>query len=199
MTTDETTPLERTDDQLAARDVRALTDYLLVVEDAPDLYLVYGEGGDEYTVDTRTGACTCPDYEYRQPAGGCKHIRRVAFETGARDVPAWANRDAMDPLLVKALDEQERERVEATPEPRVATDGGLQTAPAPEATETEIEPETDQEPPMPGYTYHVEAPAQGAARYVRCEGCGRELLTSLGGRNALLHTEECPNENNGRT
>ena len=86
---------------LADRTVRALTDYLLVVEDAPGLFRVYGEDGDEYTVDAETGACTCPDAEYRDPDGGCKHVRRVAFHTGERAVPAWVDRDAVDPLLLE--------------------------------------------------------------------------------------------------
>ncbi|WP_254544591.1 SWIM zinc finger family protein [Halomarina pelagica] len=136
MTTNGIRREERTDDdrhdndlelELEPRDVRALTDYLLVVEEAPDLYLVYGEGGDECTVDTRTDACTCPDHEYRGVT--CKHARRVAFETGARDVPAWAGRDAMDPLLVDALEERDREAatddIQAS---AIATDGGILVA-----------------------------------------------------------------------
>lgn len=42
------------------------------------------------------------------------------------------------------------------------------------------------------YTEHRESPAQGGERYVRCEACGRELLCSLGGREALLHRDDCP-------
>lgn len=40
-------------------------------------------------------------------------------------------------------------------------------------------------------TEHVESPAQGGARYVRCEVCGRELLMSMGGAEALPHADEC--------
>ena len=90
-----------------SRDADALTDYMIVIEDAPGLFLVYGQHGDEYVVDTRGGVCTCPDQQYRVPAGGCKHRRRVAFHIGERDVPAWADRAAMDPLLVKRLNEPE--------------------------------------------------------------------------------------------
>jgi hypothetical protein len=90
--------------ELDDRDVAALTDYMIVVEDAPGMYLVYGQEGDEYVVDGESGACTCPDAQYRSPAGGCKHLRRVRFGTGERDIPAWAARDAMDPLLVRRLD-----------------------------------------------------------------------------------------------
>ncbi|MFC7158012.1 SWIM zinc finger family protein [Halomarina halobia] len=192
MTTHETAAEERTDNdldlELDPRDVRALTHYLLVVEDAPDLYLVYGEGGDEYTVDARTGACTCPDHEYRGVT--CKHARRVAFETGARDVPADADRDAMDPLLVEALEDVDRATGDDEQDPAVATDGGLIVA-GDDGEVLEGEDEGEGE-----YTYHVEPPAEGGQRYVRCDGCGRELLMSLGGRNALLHAADCPTETN---
>ncbi|WP_254547221.1 hypothetical protein [Halomarina pelagica] len=197
MPTHEITAEDCTDYNLAQRDVRALTEYLLVVAEAPDLYVVYGEGGDEYTVDARTGACTCPDDEYRQPTGGCKHVRRVAFETGARDVPTWAHRTAMDPLLVEALAEHEEkgedetaagaavegETETETAMPTIATDGG------------ELVIVGDDEEVLDGsaFTESVEPLAQGGERYVRCEGCGRELLIALGGRDALLHTEGCPN------
>lgn len=42
-------------------------------------------------------------------------------------------------------------------------------------------------------TDRVEPRAQGGRRYVRCKSCGRELLVSLGGRDALPHKEGCPN------
>jgi hypothetical protein len=113
MTTTNAAPQERTD--LEPRTVRALTDYLLVVEDAPGLYRVYGEGGNEYTVDVETGACTCPDAEYRDPDSGCKHARRVAFHTGARAVPAWVDRDAVDPLLVEELPDESGNENEPEP------------------------------------------------------------------------------------
>jgi len=43
------------------------------------------------------------------------------------------------------------------------------------------------------YTEHIEPAAQGGERYVRCEGCGRELLVALGGREQFPHRDECPN------
>jgi len=78
---------------LDERDVRALTEYLTVLNDigrgrgADNLFLVVSESGSEYLVDRRTGRCGCPDAEHRDPDGGCKHVRRVAFVTGARPVP----------------------------------------------------------------------------------------------------------------
>ncbi|AFO57024.1 MULTISPECIES: SWIM zinc finger family protein [unclassified Natrinema] len=73
-------------------DGRALTQYLTVLEDQGRVrscdgqYLVVSESGSEYFVDARLEACECPDYEYRDRR--CKHIRRVAFATGADSVPA---------------------------------------------------------------------------------------------------------------
>ena len=43
-----------------------------------------------------------------------------------------------------------------------------------------------------GYTIHTEPIAQGGAAYVRCEACGVELLTSLGGARNLSHARDCP-------
>ena len=50
----------------------------------------------------------------------------------------------------------------------------------------------------PGYTTHREPPAQGGEEYVRCEGCGRELLIELGGREKLVHVDGCPNQEANR-
>jgi len=46
----------------------------------------------------------------------------------------------------------------------------------------------------PGYSTHYEPAAQGGEEYVRCEGCGRELLLSLGGREKLVHADGCLNQ-----
>lgn len=95
-------------EQLDERDARALTEYMSVLadvgraRDAPGLFTVVGQNGGTYLVDTHPGACECPDHEYR--AGdlgphGCKHQRRVAFATGGRAIPAWVDRDEIDPAL----------------------------------------------------------------------------------------------------
>lgn len=111
---------------LDERDVRALEQYLTVLEDydrardSDDLYMVVSESGEEYLVDARAEACECPDFEYRAPSGGCKHVRRVAFATGAREIPASVDRDAVDDQLGLHVTDGE---------PRiVATDGGVITA-----------------------------------------------------------------------
>jgi hypothetical protein len=116
---------------LDARDVRALTEAMSVMDDvgdardAPGLYLVVGEnGGGEYVVDTADPhpRCTCPDDEYNLDAAEpCKHYRRVMFETGARPIPVGVDPDAVDDHLGVAVDGGPRV---ATPASRVATDGG---------------------------------------------------------------------------
>lgn len=80
------------DADLAPRDVRAATQPMDLVRDAPDLFLVYHDGS-EYVVDPTAPACTCADWEHREPAGGCKHARRVRFATGAREVPPALDAD----------------------------------------------------------------------------------------------------------
>jgi hypothetical protein len=87
--------------ELDDRDVRALTETMTVLgetapapADAPGLYLVTTASGSSYTVDPDLGACECPDAEYRDAT--CKHVRRVRFERGARQVPPSATRAALD-------------------------------------------------------------------------------------------------------
>ena len=40
------------------------------------------------------------------------------------------------------------------------------------------------------YTYHTEPPAQGGARYVRCERCGAEVIPADPDR--MAHKRGCP-------
>jgi len=95
------TPIEPLED----RDVRALTEYMSVLPhiecngNADGLYSVVSESGRTYTVDVELGACDCDDAFYRQPDGGCKHVRRVRFATDRRSIPEWVNRDAVDEQL----------------------------------------------------------------------------------------------------
>jgi hypothetical protein len=99
---------DRTD--LEKRTRRALEQYLTVLDDvdaaagADDLYVVVSESGSQYLVDARGGSCTCPDAEHRDPEGGCKHARRVAFATGAEAIPAAADPDAVDDQLGAHVD-----------------------------------------------------------------------------------------------
>jgi predicted nucleic acid-binding Zn finger protein len=72
------------------RTVRAATEHMTVIEEAPALFSVTTQSGSEYTVDLREGVCSCPDYRHREPAGGCKHIRRTRVEVGQVDVETLA-------------------------------------------------------------------------------------------------------------
>lgn len=84
------------------RDRRAAEEYLVPVKDAPGMFTVYSHEGHPRTVDVVQRVCTCKDFEYRQPAGGCKHLRRVLMELGERPVPAGVD---VDPNLLKRRDE----------------------------------------------------------------------------------------------
>jgi hypothetical protein len=87
------------------RDVRALTEYMSTLPNvgiaagAEGIFTVISESGRSYTVDVETGACDCDDAFYRQPTGGCKHVRRVQFATGRRSIPEWVNEEAIDEQL----------------------------------------------------------------------------------------------------
>ena len=101
--TDEATTLD-------TRDVLALTQYLTVLDDLPqvaddeDRYVVVSESGGAYLVDVRAGTCTCPDYRFR--GNRCKHIRRVEFATGERAIPPGL--EGVDPDIGRHLHGSER-------------------------------------------------------------------------------------------
>lgn len=95
-------------EELDKRDVRALTQCMTVIPEGGDLFSVTSESGRSYTVDLREGRCTCPDSKHNLPTDDgretCKHHARVAFATGERTIPAWADGDAVDPLLGDHVD-----------------------------------------------------------------------------------------------
>ena len=126
MTANETDAYDSTD--FDRRDARALTEYMTVLGEGGDVYSVTTESGSEYAVDAREGRCTCPDHQHR--GARCKHLRRVAFATGAEPIPAVVDPGAVDPDLGAHVD--------ATP--RVAaTDGG-------ELLEDDTDTDTDDRP-----------------------------------------------------
>lgn len=113
---------------IAPRDARGLTEVMSVLDnvgrarDADDLYLVVSSSGREYLVDIRQRVCECPDFQHNLPDGdrhACKHIARVTYEIGARPIPGWINRDALDDQL--GLHVSATPRVAPT---AVVTDGG---------------------------------------------------------------------------
>jgi len=93
MPTTNATVDERTDTgQIDERTERALAQYLTVLpnqgraRNAPSMALVVSESGSEYLVDVCLGTCECDDYHYREPAEGCKHVRRARYALGAEPI-----------------------------------------------------------------------------------------------------------------
>ena len=89
------------DELVDTRDVRAATQYLYTVPYAPKMYEVYSENGTRYVVDIESKACTCKDHQYRNPTGGCKHVRRVELALGVRELPDSVSPEDVDPLLAE--------------------------------------------------------------------------------------------------
>ena len=95
------------------RDARALTqpmtvmDSVGIVRGADGMYEVTTE--HEYIVDLEapSGArCLCDDHKFRRVE--CKHIRRVRFEIGDREIPAWVDPDDVDGVLGEFIDGEPR-------------------------------------------------------------------------------------------
>jgi hypothetical protein len=97
------------------RDVRALTDPMVVLEssahlpDAPGMYAVTsskvtedGIQATEYHVDVRHGRCECDDHKYRNAT--CKHIRLAEFATGRRPLPAWVDDEDLPAEFARHVD-----------------------------------------------------------------------------------------------
>ena len=120
MTNDNPQPNE----SIASRTERALVEPLTVldhdetpVDDADTtIVTVTSASGSTYDVDVRAGACSCPDARYRDPDGGCKHVRRARVALG---------RDTVDARTIREVDVDPQLGANA-PGPRVATsDGGI--------------------------------------------------------------------------
>lgn len=92
---------------LPDRDRRALTEVMTVnywddpnVEDHEvAVYSSKKEGGkyitNTYRVNPSARLCNCGDMLYRRPTEGCKHVRRVLFELGERDIPASIDTESL--------------------------------------------------------------------------------------------------------
>ncbi|ELZ84427.1 hypothetical protein C453_12811 [Haloferax elongans ATCC BAA-1513] len=109
MSAPQTTTVPETHMDLSARDAKALTEPMKVVECDPGVWndseiAVYSEDR-RYIVSLPAGYCECEDAHYRNSK--CKHQRRVEFALGLRDIPSWANPNAIDDQLLRRLEERE--------------------------------------------------------------------------------------------
>lgn len=96
-------------DQLASRDVAALTEAMVVDEfDVrlwnPDEVRVYSGEDAEYVVNVELGHCECADHHHRGVA--CKHIRRAEFALDRRAIPDWVDHSRLDPTLRRRLNKR---------------------------------------------------------------------------------------------
>jgi hypothetical protein len=57
-------------------------------------YIVRTESGS-YQIDLTSQECNFDDWKFRQPEGGCKHLRRVLLELALRRVPRPDGRSAL--------------------------------------------------------------------------------------------------------
>jgi hypothetical protein len=110
------------------------------------IYDVHSESGNTYRVDIAGEECSCPDWQEREPEGGCKHLRRVRLAVRAGRVPT------PDGRLPDGVHTPERLPV------RAAADGGRVGG----ITGPHIE--FDKHGGPTGATYY------------RCESCGREAI-----------------------
>ncbi len=151
-------------------------DFHPIDNDSRTVVSVTTGSGSSYTVDAAAGRCTCPDYQRRQPDGGCKHIRRARFVLGRTPVPAavFGSVDIADDFGAN---------VDATA--KVATaDGGIVGGDGAELV--------DDNAPATWTGPYVEYNCYGemtGERYVRCSGCGVEVLT--GGEEEAPHRDGC--------
>jgi len=171
--------------EVETRTERALSECMTVLpnhgraDGAPGLFVVIGQNGNgEYLVDTRTGSCECPDAEYRDPEGGCKHLRRCRIATGDTPVPA-------DALGEVTIDDTFGAQVDASPKFATA-DGGLIDG----ETGEEISDETTAASIWSDPKVEVDQYGKPTGdHYVTCQECGVEVLTAL--TDCASHREGC--------
>jgi hypothetical protein len=145
--------------------------------DAPGLFVVVGENENgEYLCDTQTGSCECKDSQYRDPDGGCKHVRRARIVRGESPVPAASLGDV-------EVDSSIGVHVDASPK-FVTADGGVIEG----GDDAEL---VDDDGPRflgPFSEYNKYGEPTGA-EYYRCSGCGVEVLT--GHQENAVHAPDC--------
>jgi len=172
-------------DCIEKRTRRALEECMTVLPDhgraegAAGLFVVIGENcNGEYLVDTRTGSCECRDAKYRDPDGGCKHLRRCQIAQGDTPVPANA-------LSRIKIDSNFGVHVDASPKFATA-DGGLIDGETGEEISDENTAASIWSDPMAEVDEYGKPTGD---HYVRCEECGIEVLTALA--DCASHREGC--------
>ncbi|WP_152420306.1 hypothetical protein [Halococcus thailandensis] len=131
MSTDTSQPTPDSYQSLTARTRRAINESMTITACSPGAYLVESASGATYAVDlaphpdtnrAQTTHCTCPDYTDREPAGGCKHLRRVKLDVAfgeLRHPNDWPTDDDLAEREPSRPDDQQ----ETAPVP-LAADGG---------------------------------------------------------------------------
>jgi hypothetical protein len=169
--------------EIADRTRRALEEYMTVLPefgraaDAPGLFVVVGENENgEYLCDTRTGGCECKDAEYRDPEGGCKHVRRCRIVQGEKPVPAASLGDI-------EVDSSIGVHVDSSPKFTTADGGVIDAGDGAELID-------DDGPEWTGP--HTEYDRYGqttGTEFVRCSKCGVEVL--VGRQENATHADGC--------
>ncbi len=121
-------------DAADGRSVRACEEPMLVLprlderQQATGLYAVKKlNNGAGYVVDLTEGACTCPDMAHNDPAGGCKHLRRVEFEITHFGLPDAGDLASPEYLRALAVLDEAATRVEDLLDDLPASlDGGIE-------------------------------------------------------------------------
>jgi len=188
-----------TQDCIESRTRRALEECMTVLPDfgraagAPDLFIVVGENcNGEYLVDLRTESCECADAEYRDPAGGCKHLRRCRIATGESPVPA----DALGEITIDSTFGAQLE----TSAKFATADGGIIDGSTGEVIEDDHDHDhdhdSDDEDEDIAESIWSEPKAEidkygkpTGDHYVTCEDCGVEVVTALAAH--ASHRDSC--------
>jgi hypothetical protein len=174
-----------TKDSIETRTRRALEECMTVLpnhgraDGAPGLFVVIGENENgQYLVDARSQSCECKDAQYRDPDGGCKHIRRCRIAQGETPVPAGA----LDEITIDSTFGAQLE----TSAKFATADGGLIDGETGEEISAETESTTSWSDPMAEVDKYRKPTGD---HYVRCEDCGIEVLTTLS--DCATHREGC--------
>ena len=127
-------------ERLASRTERALYEKISTLPtDTPGQFEIVSESGATYEVDLVGDVCDCPDQLHRAPGGGCKHLRRARYATGADPIPSPADFSRVDDQLGIHVDDNPT--VESASDRAVVADGGLSA----ETTPADASPQTTRE------------------------------------------------------